>query len=177
MGNLFSFATISMTRLTSEGLHRYHSMTGGTAIYSERVLDAIRNNDYIVGKPLINNEDLRKGSRETKGHIYVGQSSKRPGEVKIGFTTMNLRVREKKFRIRYGYDDFRITDHASTAKPRKLESLVTAQFRSLRTSGNTNGDANEWYRCSPSDVKRVIDIVAKENKLPINSRTWSQPRP
>jgi len=155
----------------AENTYLAHSSSGTTQLLSSRVIEAIEKNRYVINKPPINTYALQ-GHGPRKGKVYVARSSRKPGEIKLGYTTLDLEKRAQLFRSRYQYEDFYIEHHAVAANPKKLESLVAERLKHLRVNVNEKGNSNEWYRCTSSDVTSLIDLVAEKARLRIDSKTW-----
>ena len=136
-------------------------------------LEAIRTNRFAIDKPVIKTYALQ-GEAPLPGKVYVARSKTRPGELKLGYTTMNLVKRAQLFRSKYGYADFRIIAHVSTKNPALLENLVQAELRSVRVCGNVKGDSNEWYRLGVVRFKLLVEQVARAHSLSVYQHSWAR---
>lgn len=146
--------------------------TAASRAFGPQVLEAVRSGEYVCNKPQIKTFALQ-GEDARPGIVYVAHSNRRPGELKLGYTTLKPAKRAQLFRDKYGYSHFEVVAHARTAEPSRLESLVQAQLRSVRIQGSTKGDSNEWYRCSVAHAQSLIENTARQHGLALETRSWA----
>lgn len=115
--------------------------------------DALRNGDFVCNYRTVNN--LNTGHDPELGWIYFVVSPVRPGQVKIGYTTNDLRRRL--LRIRRMYEPSAILHWARWVRfPSRLESRLHAELRCSRVAGNITGDSTEWFFAEASDVEAGV---------------------
>ena len=139
--------------------------------YAPEIIKAIRTKAYYLERPQINIYGLSSHT-SARGYIYVATSLQREGEVKIGFTTMPLEKRAQKFRARYGYEDFKMSEYALCESPEYLESLVADELYEYRTDGNVRNDSIEWYQCDALEVVQLIEKISTIKEINIYDRSW-----
>ena len=139
--------------------------------YAPKIIEAIRTKAYCLERPQINLYGLSSQS-PAQGYIYLATSLQREGEVKIGFTTMTLERRTQKFRARYGYEDFKISEYALCDSPEYLESLVADELYEYRIDGNVRNDSIEWYQCDVLEVVQLIEKISTSKEINIYNRSW-----
>ena len=76
----------------AENAYLTQSSSGTIQLLSNRVIAAIKKNRYVINKPQINTYALQ-GHGPRKGKVYVARSSRKPGEIKLGYTTLILEKR------------------------------------------------------------------------------------
>jgi hypothetical protein len=139
--------------------------------YSGRVINAIINNNYTDTKPKFNISPL--GNRDPEqGFIYVACSDARPGQVKIGYTTMTIKKRMQLYQSQYGYS-IEAAAFAWAQYPARIEMEVHKKLKTLRVCGLENGDSNEWFYCDIQLATSFIEIIAYEKKSVISDKTWA----
>ncbi len=123
--------------------------------------DAIRSTSFYVERPHFNRHHL--GWNEGEGAIYCIGSPSKPSQVKIGATTMELYVRLRKMKTRYGYPSIKIyfaveTDHLSD-----FEDALHKAFSDNRVSGRVKEDSLEWFWTTPEEAFSAAKKIAKSN--------------
>ena len=139
--------------------------------YAPEIIKAIRTKAYYLERPHINIFGLSSNT-SARGHIYIATSMQREGEVKIGFTTMPLEKRAQKFRTRYGYEDFKMSEYALCESPEYLESLIADELYECRSDGNVRNDSIEWYQCDALEVVQLIEKICTIKKINIYEKSW-----
>jgi len=89
------------------------------------------------------------------GTIYVLSSPARPGQIKLGATTMNIFDRCAKYESKYGYK-VKPEKFMTVLKPFELENLVKQQAKENRVAGNAWGDSIEWYELPPMKLWNLV---------------------
>jgi hypothetical protein len=125
--------------------------------YADIAEKAVRAGNYEVAIP----HEISHRYDEKPGRVYVLTSRSRPGECKLGATTMTMIGRCVAYWTKYGnhVDDFFSLE---TRAPFSLEKLVAERISNLRVAGNVRGDSIEWYRMQPDELKRLIIRVDRE---------------
>lgn len=149
-----------------------HPKTRKNAVsYSERVYEAIKSNNFNYNsKPKINYAGNDKNA-PSQGYLYIANSDTRPGQIKIGYTTLPLRKREQKYKIRYGYS-INITKFAFVESPHKFEIELHRALRDLRVSGLEKQDSNEWFYCDEDIAIQYINSIAVNEYLSVFNKNW-----
>lgn len=150
----------------------FHPKTKTNAVsYSERVFEAIKSNNFNYdSKPNINFAGNDTNAPD-KGYLYIACSDIKPGQIKIGYTTLTLRKREQKYKIRYGYS-INITDYAFVEFPHKFEIELHRALTLLRVSGFESQESNEWFYCDKDEVIDFINTIAVNENLSIFTKSW-----
>jgi hypothetical protein len=125
--------------------------------YADIAEKAVRAGNYEVTVP----PEISHRYDEQPGRVYVLTSSTRPGECKLGATTMTIVSRCIAYWTKYGY---RVEDYFTieSRTPFSLEKLVAERISHLRVAGNVRGDSIEWYRIQPDELKKLILRVERE---------------
>ena len=124
---------------------------------AEKAELAVKSGEFFVSVP----HEISHRYNEQPGRVYIMTSESRPGECKLGATTMTMFQRCLAYHKKFGY---RVTDVFAfeTDTPFGLERLVADRISELRVAGNVTGDSNEWYRIEPNLLRSVIISVARE---------------
>ena len=157
---------------TAEKNYLNHWKSTSTLSYSERVLEAIRNKNFnFASKPyknIINMGD--KDDFDSKGYVYIARSENKPNQIKFGYTTLTLRQRAQKYRLRYSID-FEITHSVYVECPQMFERELQIAFKDFRVAQNTNGESNEWFFsnefCNEKTVLKLLRKIAVTKNLSI----------
>jgi hypothetical protein len=100
------------------------------------------------------------------GQIYCAKDGSKPGQLKIGVTTMKLSARLQKMQTRYGYENIQPLFVINVSKPYDIENYVQSKLRSVLVSGCTKGDSVEWYFSNAIEFARaVVDSVEEHGNL------------
>lgn len=121
--------------------------------YGDRMEMAVLSGDYSARRP--HPIRHRHEHPDKPGYIYILTAPSRPGECKLGVTSLAVRKRCQLYRSRYGYEVEEVFAQWTTS-PFKLEALVQQKAVHIRVSGNTKGDSIEWYLAKPSTMKTYI---------------------
>lgn len=115
--------------------------------------EALRSGDFVCNYKTINN--INTGHDPEVGWIYLVETPSRHQQVKIGYTTNDLRRRL--LRIRRMHEPKAILFWARWVKyPARLEAHLHAELRESRVAGNTTGDSIEWFRSRATDVEIMV---------------------
>lgn len=127
------------------------TFSGIRVYYADVVEKAVRSDNYSVVIPY----EISHRYNEQPGRVYILTSPSRPGECKLGATTLRMFERCFAYTRKYGY---RVDDWFSleTRLPFSAERAVATQISHLRVRGNVKGDSIEWYRIAPEELKRLI---------------------
>jgi hypothetical protein len=127
--------------------------------------EALRSGDFVCNYKTINN--LNTGHDPEVGWIYLVKTPTRPDQVKIGYTTMELRRRL--LRIRRLHEPDAELHWARWVKyPARLEGFLHSELREVRVAGNVTGDSIEWFRAEASSVEMMVHHL-----LQPKSEYWS----
>jgi hypothetical protein len=114
---------------------------------------AFKSKDFVCNYRTVNN--FNTGHDPEVGWIYLLESPVRPIQVKIGYTTNDLRRRL--LRIRRLHEPSAVLCWARWVKyPSRLESLLHSEFRTSRVAGNIHGDSIEWFSVRAEVVEKMI---------------------
>lgn len=118
-----------------------------------RFAEALRSGDFVCNYKTINN--LNTGHDPQAGWIYLMRTPTRPGQVKIGYTTNNLRRRL--LGIRRRHEPNAVLHWAQWVRyPARLEASLHTELREARVAGNITGDSIEWFRARASHVEKMV---------------------
>jgi hypothetical protein len=125
--------------------------------YADIAEKAVRSGNYEVSIP----HEIAHRYDEKPGRVYVLTSRSRPGECKLGATTMTMISRCIAYWTKYGYhvDDYFSLESRS---PFSLERRVAERISHLRVTGNVRGDSIEWYRINADELKKLIIRVDRD---------------
>ncbi len=133
--------------------------------YGPRLITAIRDGAFTNEIPYpVRHKWLE--SEEHIGSIYIAISRYKPGECKLGATTMSLVKRLQKFELKYGYP---VAEYWSTTvrRPFYLEKLISDAIRDKKSAGVTADDSIEWFHIDAIKLRTlIIEIIAKERLHP-----------
>lgn len=141
--------------------------------YSDQVFHAITMGNYTVTKTPYNIAEVNNSDPEA-GFIYIASSPHHPNEVKIGYTTIDIYKRMRGISKRYGYP-INLEAWALIQYPVRVEKAVHEKAKTLRVSGCTSGESNEWFYGKTLLYTNLIDIISDEMSLVIaqKSKSWS----
>jgi hypothetical protein len=125
--------------------------------YAGIIYRAIESENYRIEVPyqILNRWNETEG---TVGRIYLGISSAKSGQVKLGATTTPLWKREASYQSNYGYA-MNIIWSEVVRMPLTIEKKVQDMISHHRVEGLTNGDSNEWYMMEREEIISVINEV------------------
>jgi hypothetical protein len=131
-------------------------------MYSLELKHAIENDNYYIEIP----HQIAHAWNETsniRGWIYILTSTTKPGEVKLGATTMLPQDRVVAYRSKYGYP-VSLYWYKFAKMPFSVEGKMRASMSECRVSALTEGDSNEWYGIDPANMISVAEIeIQKSN--------------
>ena len=125
--------------------------------YGQTMKAAVRSGNYSLEVPYVV-AHLIKEAPKNYGDIYVLSAIGKPGQVKIGATTMSLSKRCYMYETKDGYP-VQIEKSMRVATPFKLEKAVQKLAILSRVRGNANGDSIEWYAMSPSKMWKLVMVA------------------
>ena len=127
-------------------------------LYGPSTVRSIRAGDYTIDVPY---QIRHRYNDKTDGYIYVMVSPDRPGQCKLGATTLTVAKRCMLYRSKYGYS---VEEHFSTLMeaPFRLEKAVARKAAPYRVSGLTDGDSNEWYNLEPETLANMISETSEQ---------------
>jgi T5orf172 domain len=140
---------------------KYLLYSQSNLLHSKEIIKAIKSNDYEINRPFINKNFLT-GHNPEVGYVYVAVSSDRKKEVKIGYTTLELERRLRKFKTRYDLKNFELYFGIWTSFPAEVEDLICEELRPFLSSGNSGGGSIEWFGVSPEVAAILICMSVKK---------------
>ena len=125
----------------------------GLKCYGKEMQTAVETGKYTIDRPYAIRHRFDEDNRE--GLIYVMSSNSRPGQVKLGATTLSMHKRLKCYEAKYQYS-VQAEKWKTVLKPFVLENNIAEKISKHRVSSNTNGDSNEWYHLSSEQLWKVV---------------------
>ena len=134
----------------------------GLRKYGTEMHEAIKADRYSIERPY---EIRHRFEEQNKsGLIYVMTSLERPGETKLGATTLTMAKRCSAYQYKYGYA-VKADNSLQVIKPFELEEIVSKKIQTHRVTGNTFGDSIEWYFLSAEEIWSIVINSVLERKL------------
>lgn len=121
---------------------------------ADKFEEAILSNNFISERSHFDPRGIN--ANRQSGLVYCAQSSSMPGQMKLGFTTMDLGLRLQKFSGRYEVPDVRPLFAIRVGYPAEVERYAKSKLRDALVSGCTLGKSNEWYRTTAIDIARTL---------------------
>jgi len=140
-------------------IKRLEQRSGNRKIYADDLIRGLESENYFIEIPFPV-QHKRREKEDDKGFFYVGVSKSKPGQLKIGATTLSPYTRAVKYSSKFGYQ-LTIAWYSYVTKPYSKEARMKQLLQSKRVSGLTEGDSNEWYR---GTVEVVINLFNLELK-------------
>jgi len=125
----------------------------GLKCYGKEMQDAVLSGEYTIDRPYAIRHRFDRNYR--KGLIYVMSANSRPGQVKLGATTLSIYKRLKRYENKYQYS-VKAEKWKTVLEPFVLENDIAKKINEYRVAGNTTGDSNEWYHLSPEQLWNVV---------------------
>ena len=125
----------------------------GLKCYGKEMQDAVLSGEYTIDRPYAIRHRFDRNNH--KGLIYVMSSKSRPGQVKLGATTLSIYKRLKCYENKYQYS-VKAEKWKTVLEPFVLENDIAKKINKYRVAGNTTGDSNEWYHLSPEQLWNVV---------------------
>ena len=119
-------------------------------MYSLELKNAIENDNYYIEIPHQIAHAWNENSN-TRGWIYILTSTTKPGQVKLGATTMLPQDRVVAYKSKYGYPAS-LHWYKFVTMPFSVEKKIQASISECRVSALTEGDSNEWYGVDPATM-------------------------
>jgi hypothetical protein len=123
---------------------------------------AIKSNNFVIERWPGNRQGTIVDSPDF-GQLYCAKDDSKPGQLKIGVTTMKLSVRLQKMQTRYGYENIQPLFVIQVSKPYDIERYVQNRLRSVLVTGCTKGDSVEWYYSNAIEFARVVVDTVEEH--------------
>jgi hypothetical protein len=105
------------------------------------------------------------------GMVYCAMSASKPGQFKLGFTTLKLATRLQKIPKRHGIEKVRPLFAINLEYPAGIEAQAKKKLRHYLVAGNTKGDSNEWYYSPAIQLARNIVAAIEENCIEVSQVT------
>lgn len=136
---------------------------GSPSLYGPSVLSSIIQGTYDIKRPT-NIKNFNVGDDPKEGFVYMAASNLRPGELKIGYTTLEPKQRVKKYQQKYGYK-LDLLYSRQSSYPARVEKEIHELFAKKRVSAQTFSDSNEWFMVGEEECKAAIDRAADDRSL------------
>ena len=121
--------------------------------YSPWLLRALEANEYTIDVPF---PVKPRWEEPDFGHLYIFISDLRPGECKLGATSMDIITRANKYINKYGYNVEVYYTSPQILNPFQYELIIGARYKKYRCIGNASGDSIEWYNLDPRILRDEI---------------------
>jgi len=159
-GAIPTLKLVSKFRKAEDAWRNSYDVSASTKSLADQFEDAIRSGNYVIERPYVSIFTDEGGYNPQSGLVYCAQSESKPGQLKIGVTTMKLKDRLQKMSTRYGIEEVRPLFTISVSSPAEIEMYAKAKLRDLLVTGCTKGDSVEWYYVSAIEFARaVVDTV------------------
>lgn len=135
-----------------------YDVSASTKSMADQFKAAICSKNFVV--KMWPGNKLATGYNPVSGLVYCVRDASKPGQLKIGVTTMKLRARLQKMQTRYGYENIQPLFVINVSKPAEIEHHAQEKLRGCRVTGMTKGDSVEWYHTNAIEFARaVVDTV------------------
>jgi hypothetical protein len=125
--------------------------------YSPWLLTALERDEYTIDVPF---PVKPRWDEPDYGRLYIFTSKVRPGECKLGATSMDIKIRANKYKNKYGYSVEIYYASPEIVNPFQYELAIGGKYRQLRCIGNTSGDSIEWYNLDPMILRdEILNIL------------------
>ena len=128
--------------------------TRGAKNYGNSVVHAVRIGAVKVSRPAAI-KTVGLGFDPVWGFVYLASSPIRPGEIKVGATTYDPKIRLSKFKHKFG-EDVDLQRAWEVDFPARVERQAQDALREFRVSGNALGESIEWYKCSVASAEAAV---------------------
>jgi hypothetical protein len=136
-------------------------ISAGAKTIADQFEDAIRSKYYFVERSHFDPRGTN-GNR-LSGLVYCAMSASMPGQLKIGFTTLNLRTRLQKIAPKHGIERVHPLFSINTSFPAEIEAGSKRMLREHLVAGCTRGGSNEWYQASAIEFARAVVATVEKN--------------
>lgn len=123
-------------------------------IFTSNLLEALKTNTFKVDVPHVKSHSWL--NLRLSGYLYLFSAKSKPGQVKVGATTLEIERRASTYSSKFGYlvkvESYHFLDDCF-----KAELELARQLSEYRTSGNVWGDSNEWYSISLNKAKPIFE--------------------
>ena len=130
-----------------------NSFSPALARYGSIIENALLSKNYMAERPFQIRHRFQ--DQEKSGIIYILNSTNRPGECKLGATTLSINKRCELYESKYGYSVYPYFFTTARA-PFSVEFRISEIIRSQKVISKTNGDSIEWYMITPERLKGII---------------------
>ena len=127
--------------------------SGIRTYHSPWLLWALERDEYTIDVPF---PVKPRWDEPDYGYIYIFTSESRPGECKLGATSMDINTRAKKYINKYGYSVDVYYTSPQILNPFQYELAIGGRYKEFRCIGNTIGDSIEWYNLDPTILRNEI---------------------
>jgi len=164
-----SLELVAEFRKAEELWRASYDVSASTKSMADRLEAAIRSRNYVV--KIWPGNKLATGYNPVSGLVYCVRDASKPGQLKIGVTTMKLRARLQKMETRYGYENVQPLFVINVSKPAEIEHHAQERLRVCRVTGKTKGDSVEWYRATAIEFVRAVVDTVEERGNPVDEVT------
>ena len=144
-----------------ENLYLMNSKKQNIKCYGTDVCQAIKTGNYTNTMPKLNKLGLGGNATNPEmGKLYIAQCATRPGQLKIGYTTLTIKKRFALHRDRYGEN---LTEYFSVdcPYPAKTEQNMERILKQYRYAITKKNESNEWYKCTESKALEALITALK----------------
>jgi hypothetical protein len=145
----------------AERIAQLEKDSGVRVLFSDELLTAAKTGNFKINVPAEISHSW--DNFDVYGLVYIFTAPSRPGQCKLGATTMSIYDREVAYFKRYGYFVFEYFS-ITVRRPFELEQMVAKEIKSARISGRTCGESNEWYEMSAEAMKEAIFRLKKNRQ-------------
>ena len=147
--------TVDSARRFSQLEQEWASTAFPKKLYGNQLISAVVSGNFEVKRPVaIRNFCL--GDDPQEGWIYIATAVKRPGEVKVGYTTIGLEKRLQVFQSKHGFP-LEIAYSAIVPYPARLEEAVHDALRGVRSWGGLGGV--EWFEIGALECQKILESL------------------
>ncbi len=145
-------------------LHRREMESGARIYLSVRLRHALQTATWTLKIPYTHVHRWNSERHGWYGDVYVLVDPERPGQFKVGATTIQIQKRVNLYRARY-WTDVKVFQSIPCRDPFGIEEEFLRVGIFKRVSGNTSGESNEWYFGDAAEaVDFLHDLIAASSK-------------
>jgi hypothetical protein len=139
------------------------------ALLADQFETAIRSKEFVSVRSYFDPRGSN-GDRQF-GMVYCAMSASKPGQFKLGFTTMKLETRLQKMTTRHGIEKVRPLFAINVEYPAGIEAQAKEKLRDYLVAGNTKCDSNEWYYSPAIQLARNVVVAIEEKGIEVSKVT------
>lgn len=146
----FRFVAIEIAK---DLIERERSINAYT-IFGNKLLRSLKNNEFQVTVPY--SVQRLWNSSNLYGEVYVLTSDQMEGCSKLGATTMDIKLRVRKYENRYGYK-VKLFYSIEIISPFYFEKFIAKLIKDHKVFSQSSEHTNEWYFLPPEFIKNIIN--------------------